>query len=82
MLCVVLTAEKGPNYFVVFRYAGGAGTTLEVAGEGAGGWDEVCARHHRHCYRHRQTRARLSDMQSDRLCGGVMVCRVVRRRRC
>lgn len=37
------SAEKGPNYYVVFRYAGGAGTTLEVAGEGAGGWDEASA---------------------------------------
>jgi len=35
------SAEKAPEYFVVLRYAGGQGSTLEVAGEGAGGWEEA-----------------------------------------
>jgi len=33
--------DKGPEYYVVFRFQGGAGSTLEVAGEGAGGWEEA-----------------------------------------
>jgi len=37
------SAEKGPEYFVVLRFQGGAGSLLEVAAEGAGGWAEASA---------------------------------------
>jgi len=37
------SADKGPEYFVVLKFQGGAGTMLEVAAEGAGGWVEASA---------------------------------------
>ncbi len=35
------TPEKGPDYYVVLAYESSTSTTLKVAGEGAGGWEEV-----------------------------------------
>jgi hypothetical protein len=37
------SAEKGPDYYVLFKFAGGAGATLEVTAEGPGGWAEASA---------------------------------------
>jgi hypothetical protein len=34
-------AEKGPEYFVALNWVGNSGNTLQVAAEGAGGWDEA-----------------------------------------
>jgi len=36
-------ADKGPEYFLVLKFQGGAGSMLEVAAEGAGGWAEASA---------------------------------------